>query len=117
MKTYTPSYYSTYTAPTYSPPSSATSPKLSPTKSVDKCPEGYSWYVSSCVKTLDNAKYNGSSYSCNSGYFANAAGTQCVGIDTYCKEKHGIRARGENGQCVCNAGAILNSATNKCVVN
>lgn len=111
-------FKTTYNYGSYSSPSTSSSMNTS-TSNVDPyhCPDGYSWYLDKCVKKLENARYDGSSYSCDKGYYVNMAGNQCVSIDTWCKEKLGITSRGENGNCYCNAGYSFDTATNRCKSN
>jgi len=106
-----------YSSPSYSSYSYSNSSSVNNSATAVEslgCKDGYSWYLDRCVKRLDNAKYNGSTYSCNDGYYVNQAGNQCVGINTWCQEKHGLATWGDEGKCYCNGGYSLNSVTNKC---
>lgn len=102
--TYSGSYYSTYTKSVSSDSAG----------NVRRCPEGSAWYSDRCVTKMENAAYNGSSYTCDKGFVANKAGTRCVGLDTYCKELYGIPSHGDNGSCYCNPGFYLDATTNMC---
>ncbi len=101
---------------TYSGSYSTYTPSTSNNSIADtgRCSEGSSWYLDGCITNMENAKYNGSSYTCDRGFVVNKAGTQCVGIDTYCKERHGISSYGDGGICHCNHGFYLDTITNMC---
>lgn len=102
--------YSSYSSPTY------TSTQTSKTNNIDeRCRPGYSKYDGKCIAKIENAQYNGSSYTCNNDFYVDSSGSKCVGIDTYCKEKLGIGSYGIKDQCYCNYGAVLDSVTNKCI--
>lgn len=80
------------------------------------CGEGYNRYDNRCVAKMENAKYNGSTYTCNEGFRVDSTGAKCIGYDTYCKEKHGLGSSAKNNQCSCNYGYKLDPVTDRCVL-
>lgn len=81
------------------------------------CNSGFEKSGDQCVrKSIPNAYWNGTGYSCNVGYLVNQDKNACIPIDAVCKEQFGAFAKAYgDSQCICNEGYEWNIGKTLCI--
>lgn len=81
------------------------------------CSIGFEKSGDQCIReSKPNAYWNGTGYSCNSGFIPNTYRDTCISIGTACKENFGAFARAYNeSQCICFDGYEWNISRTSCV--